>query len=146
MRGLLKIMLFLLLWPLAFLTMGTTVTVVTLVVTGRALDIKLATYVEPAVLTGIYTFGFIPALLTGIAAAVISRWSSGWPYWLWVGLTSMVPSFLLASLVGSDTFDSHSSASTMLGFLSTFLLAGAVAGFACAALFDGLSNLLKRPS
>lgn len=88
-----------------------------------------------------YILGLLPALLTAIIALVLRKPLSGWRYWLWIGLAGAILSLIL----GWTVFDLAPIGEGIEPiFFIVIAAAGAVAGFTCTALFDGLAALLNR--
>lgn len=86
-----------------------------------------------------YTLGLLPALLTAIIALVLRKPLSGIAYWLWIGLAGAVLSLILAwTVFGMAPIGEGIE----LIFFVVVAAAGAVAGFACTALFDTFEALL----
>jgi hypothetical protein len=143
-RGLLRIALYLGIGPFvgligASLALGFG----TLATTGRFNDFAgWEAFVSPPILIAAYTLGLLPALLTAIVSIVIERQLKGWAHWLWAGLAGAIISTVLAWLM----FGTAPVGQGMqpVAFTVVIASAGAVAGFACAALFDALAALLRR--
>jgi hypothetical protein len=98
---------------------------------------------SPGVMLATYTIGTVPALLTGIVAIFVARRSSGWANWLWMALVGAVISFAGGFvLVGGGP--EMLGVGQQMPLMAWVGLAGAIAAFVCAALFEGLTALLRR--
>lgn len=144
MRGLLRVLLFVVAGPIiGLLAFAVLVGLFTLATRGSTRDFALGLELfAPALLIAAYTVGGIPALLTGIGAIFIARWKYGWKSWL---VTALLGGFVCLvralSLFGAPRL---TGANDNSGLTLLLTLTGAVAGFACATLFEGLAALADR--
>ena len=144
MRGFLRIMLFVVVGPfVGLLAMSVLVGSYTLVTQGSARDFTFGPQLfAPTILIVTYMIGSGPALLTAVATIFIGqRWRMGPAGWAITALVGAVIS-LVAALVLFGRAQTAADDSTQMIVLMT--LTGAIAGFACSALFDGLAALLGR--
>lgn len=143
-RGLLRVLLYLALGPFAGLAaVSVAIGLVTLVNTGSFRDFGgWDAMVSPPILIAAYTLGLLPALLTAIVSLVMDRQMKGWRHWLWAGLSGAIISIVLAWLVFGMAPIGEGLQPVV--FSTVIAAAGAVAGFVCAALFDGLVVLAGR--
>ncbi len=144
MRGFLRVLLFVVAGPIAgLLAMSVIIGTWTLVTSGRTSDYTFGPELfAPGILIVTYSVGGIPALLTGIASIFVARWRGGWIGWLITALIGGVISFVIMLAVFGVPQFSGTNSDSMLSLLVA--LAGAAAGLVGAALFDGLSTLLRR--
>jgi hypothetical protein len=144
MRAFLRIVVFLLVGPLVgVLSVSLGIGVWTLLTQGSLRDFSYGwDLLAPGVLIVSYTVGGFPALLTGVADIFVVRWRPGIAGWAITALIGGVISLLAAWIL----FVPLDSSSQDRPFAVIVTLAGAVAGFVCAALFDGLAALLRRPA
>ena len=143
MRGFLRIVLFVVAGPLVgLLAISLLVGSYTLVTQGSARDFTFGPELfASGILIVAYTIGSGPALLTGIATIFIGqRWRMGLAGWASTALVAAVISLVVAFVLFGMAQMTAGGDSTQLVVLMT--LTGAVAGFVCAALFDGLAALL----
>jgi hypothetical protein len=145
MRGFLRIVLFVVAGPyVGLLAMALLIGSYTLATTGSPRDFVFGPeLVAPGILLIAYTIGGIPALASGIVALFVAPRLVGWRYWLVMalvgGLISLAGTFLLVG-GGPEMIGVREQAPVIV----LVTLAGAIAAFACAALFDGLASLLGR--
>ena len=145
MRGVLRVLLFVVAGPyVGLLAMAVLIGTYTLVTTGSTRDFTFGPeLVSPGLLIVAYSVGGIPALLTGIAAIFIARWKSSSARWLLTALAGGIISL-------AETLVLFGGGPELLGvreepqIVVVVTLAGAIAGFICAMLFDGLVALLGR--
>jgi hypothetical protein len=142
-RGLLRILLFVALGPVlgivgASLAIGTA----TLVTTGSFRDFTFGPELfSPVVITAAFTIGLLPALLTAIIGIVLDRRLAGWRLWLWLGLSGAIIGVILAWIIFGPVGGEGLKPDVFTVVIGS---AGALAGFVCAMLFDGLAALLGR--
>ena len=144
MRAFLRIVLFLLVGPLVgLLAVSFGIGSWTLLTQGSLRDFTYGwDLLAPGILIVAYTVGGFPALLTGVADIFIARWRPGIAGWALTALVGGAISILAAWIIlGPLTSGTDSKQITVV-----LTLAGALAGFVCAALFDGLAALLRRPA
>lgn len=143
-RGTLRVLLYLTLGPLfGLLAASVAIGVATFARSGSLRDFSgWGEAVAPPILIVAYTLGLLPALLTAIVGIVIERQLKGWRHWLWSALSGAIILTVLAWLV----FGLAQIADGMQPVVFTAVIAstGAVAGLACALLFDALAALLGR--
>jgi hypothetical protein len=143
-RGLLRILLYIAIGPfIGSIGVAITVGASTFVMTGSLRDFTgWEALVSPQLLIVSYTLGVLPALLTAIVSIVIDRQLRGWRHWLWAALGGAVISCILAWL----TFGTAPVGAGLEPVIFTTAIgaAGALAGFVCAAVFDGLALLGGR--
>jgi hypothetical protein len=143
-RGILRIALYVALGPFvgsfgAMIAIG----LATFFTTGNLHDFAgWEALVSPQILVVSYTLGTLPALLTAVVSIVIDRMMTGWRHWLWVAPSGAIVSCVLAWLVFGTALVGKGLEPVV--FTSVIGAAGALAGFVCAALFDGLAALLRR--
>lgn len=143
-RGLARIALYVVLGPFIG-SIGATIAigVSTLIRFGSLRDFSgWEGLVSPQILIVTYTLGVLPALLTAIIGIVIDRQLKGWRHWLWTALSGAILACILAWLVFGMSPLGDELPPVL--FLSVIGSAGALAGFACAALFDALAAFLSR--
>lgn len=142
MRGFLRLVVFVLVGPyVGLVVMSLTLGTYTYLTTGSMRDFVLPDDLMTGwLLVAIYTIGFVPALLSGIAAIFVARAVAGWRYWLWMALVGAVPCLLLALLMTSGGPEMMGK-SGALPLLIGLTLAGAVAAAGCAALFDAFAYI-----
>jgi len=144
MRAFLRIVLFLLVGPMVgLLAVSLGIGTWTLLTQGSLRDFTYGwDLLAPGILVIAYTVGGFPALLTGVAGIFIARWRPGIAGWALTALVGGAISILAAWIIlgplatGSET--------KQIAVVVT--LAGAISGLVCAALFDGLAALLRRPA
>lgn len=143
MRAFLRIALFPLVGPLVgLLTVSMGIGAWTLLTQGSLRDFTYGwNLLAPGVLIVAYTVGGFPALLTGVASVFIARWRPGITGWALTALVGGAISILAAWVI----FAPLTTGAEDKQFTTIVTLAGAIAGFVCAALFDGLAALLRRP-
>lgn len=143
MRALLRLVLFLLVGPLVgLLAVSAGIGVWTLASQGSLRDFTYGwDLLAPGVLIVSYTVGGFPALLTGVADIFVARWRPGVAGWAISALIGGAISLLAAWFL----FVPLNNTSQDRPFVVILALAGATAGFVCAALFDGLAAL-RRPA
>lgn len=143
MRAFLRVLLFLLIGPfIGLLVLSLAIGLWTLVTSGSMRDFTFGPeLLAPGILLISYTVGGIPALLTGVASIFVMRWSAGFAGW---GITAIVGGAI--SLVGALFLfgPGMSTGGQDNQIIVIMVLAGAVAGFVCAALFDGIATLFHR--
>jgi hypothetical protein len=147
MRAFLRVVLFLVTGPfVGLLAVSLGIGSHTLLTQGSLRDFTYGwDLLAPGVLIVSYSVGGFPALLTGVANVFIARWRAGWIGWMLTALVGGVISFAgMWVLFGPPRLSTNMSPDWQLGMLVA--LAGAVAGLVCAALFDGLTALLRRPA
>jgi hypothetical protein len=143
-RGLLRLLLYVALGPFvgsvgAALAIG----VATFASSGSLRDFTgWDALVSPPVLIAAYTLGVLPAVLTAIVSLVIERGVTGWRHWLWAGLAGGAISAVLAWLVFGTAPVGEGLQPVV--FTAVIASAGFIAGFVCAALYDGLAALRGR--
>lgn len=138
-RGLLRIVLYVAIGPFlgsigAMLAIGAS----TLIRFGSLRDFTgWEALASPQILIISYSLGALPALLTAIVSIVMERRVTRWRHWLGAALSGAVIACVLAWL----TFGLTPMGDELLPmvFVSVIGSAGALAGFACAALFDALA-------
>jgi hypothetical protein len=139
MRGFLRVLLFGIAGPsVGLLAMAVLIGFYTLLTTGSPRDFVLGPELtSPPILIATYSVGGIPALLTGIGAILIARRQSGWRGWLMTavlgGIITLCEALLLLGgrmLIGVGEEPQ---------IVIVVALAGAIAGLACAMLFDGMA-------
>ncbi len=145
MRAFLRIVLFVAVGPLVgLLAMAVLIGSYTFATTGSTRDFAIGPELfAPGILLVAYTVGGLPALLTGIVASLVARVIAGWRYWLWMALAGGLISLAGGVLViggGPEMVGVREQLPTIV----LMALAGAIAGIACATLFDGLASLLRR--
>ena len=143
-RGLLRILLYVAIGPfIGSIGVAIVVGLSTFVLTGSLRDFSgWEALVSPQLLIVSYTLGLLPALLTAVVSIVIDRQLRGWRHWLWAALSGAIISCVLAWL----TFGMAPVGAGLepVIFTAAIASAGALAGFVCAAVFDGLASLLGR--
>jgi hypothetical protein len=143
-RGLLRVLLYVGAGPfLGLVAASIAIGVVTLATTGSFRDFSgWEAMLSPPILIVAYTLGALPALLTAIVGIVIDRLLKGWRHWLWSALSgALISSGLAWAIFGTAPVADGLQPVT---FTAVIASAGALAGFACAALFDGLAALRGR--
>ena len=146
MRAFLRLVLFVAIGPIVGLVaMSVFGGLNTLVSNGSMRDFVFGPELfAPGILIVAYMVGGGPALLTVIGSIFIARWRTGWRGWLWTALCGAILSLMgLWVLVGSPLLGGPGG-DRFIGVMVA--LDGGVAGFVCAALFDGLAALLRRPA
>lgn len=103
-----------------------------------------AGFLSPENLTQAYIIGVVPMLLTGIVALILAVPFSGLRHWLVVAFGGASVSAALAWLVFISNPISEGADILLLAVVSA--VAGGLAGFLCAALFDLLAGLRRRPA
>jgi hypothetical protein len=144
MRAFLRILVFLIVGPIVGLfTVSLAIGLWTLFTKGSLRDFTFGwDLLAPGILIVSYSVGGIPALLTGIANIFIARWKTGVIGWAATALVGLIMSLAAAAvLFGPEATDGVEDAQLIV----VLTLAGTVAGFVCAAVFDGLAGLLVRP-
>ena len=144
MRHVLRVLLFVIAGPLVgLLAMSVLVGTYTLLTSGRTSDFTFGPELfAPGFLLITYSIGGGPALLTGIASIFVARWKSGWAGWLITALIGGVISLAGLWILFGPPQLTTANPDSQLGLLVG--LTGAVAGGVSAALFDGVSALLRR--
>jgi hypothetical protein len=143
-RGLLRVLWYVGVGPFAgLLAASVAIGVTTLLASGSFRDFSgWEAVVSPPVLIVAYTLGALPALLTAIVGIVIDRQLKGWRHWLWSALSgALISSGLAWAIFGMAPV---ADGLQPLTFTAVIASAGAAAGFACAAIFDGLAGLRRR--
>ncbi len=148
--GLVRIMFYILLGPL-LLALAGNVAIAIAISTGWALadpgtsplDV-FSGFFSSENLRQAYVIGFVPMLLTGIIAFVLSVPFSGMKHWLAVAFGGASVSVALAWIVFISSPISEGADILLLGLVSAF--AGGVAGFLCAVIFDLIPGLRRRPA
>ncbi len=142
MRGFLRVVVFVFVGPfVGLLAMALIIGTYTLVTTGSPRDFTFGPeLLVPGILIVAYSIGLTPALLTGIVAIFVARRTPGWRYWLWMallgGVISLAGSFVVIG-GGPELIGVRDQAPLIV----MMTLAGIVAAFVCAMLFDGLLAL-----
>jgi hypothetical protein len=143
-RGLLRILLYVTVGPfVGSIGVAIAVGLSTFVATGSLRDFTgWEALLSPQLLIVSYSLGVVPALLTAIVGIVIDRQLRGWRHWLWSALSGAIISCILAWL----TFGTAPVGAGLEPVIFTTAIgtAGALAGFVCPAMFDGLARLLGR--
>jgi hypothetical protein len=143
-RGLLRVLLYVTVGPfVGSIGVAIAVGLSTFVSTGNWRDFSgWEALVSPQILIVSYSLGVLPALLTAIVSIVIDRRLRGWRHWLWAALSGAIISCTLAWL----TFGMAPVGAGLepVIFITVIASAGALAGFVCAAVFDGLAWLVGR--
>lgn len=145
MRGLLLLLLYVVIGPyFGLLAIALLIGSYTLITTGSPRDFTFGPeLMSPGILIATYSVGLVPALLSGIVAIFVAPRITGWRYWLWMALVgalvSLAGAFVLVG--GGPEMVAVSQRNPVIGLVA---LSGAIAAFACAALFDGLAALLGK--
>ncbi|MEO6014460.1 MAG: hypothetical protein ABIQ30_12865 [Devosia sp.] len=144
MRAFLRILLFGAVGPyVGLLALSLLIGSHTLITRGSPRDFVFGPeLLSPGILIVTYSVGGIPALLAGIAASIAARWIAGWQLWLTIGIVGGLFSVAIALALfggGPEMFGEGEQApvSLLVG------ASGAIAAFACAALFDWLYALTQ---
>ena len=138
MRATLRIGLFALVGPPVGLIVFTIyVGTATLVRAGNFGDFALFELLVPSNYALAYFLGGVPAILAGIASALLARRFAGMRLWALTAAAGAIAGVVGAWWTGSRPPD--------IGLATLFIACGGVAGLACAMLFDGLAALIERP-
>jgi hypothetical protein len=142
--GALRLLLFAMLGPFASMVAGNlAIGVMAALATGQMVAFPIGPELfDPENLKQSYILGLLPSLLTGIVSLRIAQRTPGWRGWMWTGLAGAVISAALAWAV----FGMAPVAGSLRPDIFTLVtaIAGGVAGYVCAGVFDGLSALAGR--
>ena len=145
MRAFLRMALFLVVGPfVGLLAIALLIGSYTLVTTGSPRDFRFGPeLLVRGILIVTYTIGIVPALLTGLAALFVARRVTGWANWLWMALVGGIIS-LAGGFVMVDGGPEVIGVSQQQSVIVLVAMAGGIAAFVCAMLFDGVAALLGR--
>ena len=145
MRGFLRVVLFVVAGPyVGLLAMVLQIGSHTLLTTGSPRDFILGPeLLAPGILIVAYSVGLVPALLSGIAAILVTWRFTGWLYWLLMALIGGLVS-LGGALVVTGGGPEVVGVREQAPVLWLITLAGVIAALVCAMLFDGLAALAGR--